>query len=243
MHTFEIAKPNEKILVDYSHFYRTFEKDYAGSELNIRKILNANYLEKLSFFKMPQWLNKLMWKMIGLVGRSEDLKLGPLRLLDGYFHQASLYTSPKSYRKYLNLAIENKYAVTSDSVLIHVRKGDYTNSVNSQIYYNCEPDYFQRAIEEVKKQIPNPRFFIMSNDNSWVEKNFTFLDNYKIIGTENAVESFKSMCLFSNFVISNSTFSWWPALLAHPALVVAPKKWFLAEDKNSDVYPKEWIKV
>jgi hypothetical protein len=48
-----------------------------------------------------------------------------------------------------------------------------------------------------------------------------------------------------NFVISNSSFSWWAAYLSKAVnkIVIAPETWFGPEYKNSwkDMYCKGWI--
>lgn len=164
--------------------------------------------------------------------------------MDGYFHEVDLFKKPLTYRRYFNL--ENPLPTVrpdSKSVLIHVRKGDYTNSTNSQIYYHCDRAYFEKATQAILRQIPDARFYVMSNDNNWVRENFNFLPNYEILEIPDTLESFKTMCLFSNFIISNSTFSWWPAFTAPDSLVVAPQTWFRDEKLNANLYPELWKKV
>ena len=49
-----------------------------------------------------------------------------------------------------------------------------------------------------------------------------------------------SMC--SDFIIANSSFSWWGAWLANRGTVIAPKKWFgvnLNHD-TKDLIPDKW---
>ena len=47
----------------------------------------------------------------------------------------------------------------------------------------------------------------------------------------------------SDFIIANSTFSWWGAWLANRGNVIAPKKWFGSNNSHldtKDLYPDDW---
>jgi hypothetical protein len=51
------------------------------------------------------------------------------------------------------------------------------------------------------------------------------------------------MSLCSDFIIANSTFSWWGAWLADTGKVVSPKKWFgtnLIHNDTKDLIPSTW---
>ena len=46
-----------------------------------------------------------------------------------------------------------------------------------------------------------------------------------------------------DFIIANSTFSWWGAWLANKGKVIAPKKWFGPNNSHlniKDLYPEHW---
>ena len=48
---------------------------------------------------------------------------------------------------------------------------------------------------------------------------------------------------FSNFVIGNSTFSWWAAILSDATNVVVPKKPWKVSMKEMSLYPNDWILI
>jgi hypothetical protein len=45
-------------------------------------------------------------------------------------------------------------------------------------------------------------------------------------------------------VISNSTFSWWPAFLSQTSVAtVCPSDWFLNMEQPLELIPNNWIKI
>ena len=134
----------------------------------------------------------------------------------------------------------------SDSVSIHVRRGDYLNSpLHGGI---CDVDYYKNAIEYIRTNIESPVVFIFSNDMQWSKENLHLSDaNY--IDWNQGVNSFRDMQLMSECkhnVIANSTFSWWGAWLNKNSdkIVIAPSKWFNSEDLDTrDLIPDGWIKT
>ncbi|MBC7429401.1 MAG: alpha-1,2-fucosyltransferase [Bacteriovorax sp.] len=234
MHALLKSSDQESIYVDVSIFGKEFEKDYAGGEFYVDRVLSIEAKKNLKYINARHEASSFFWKIAGIFKN---------HCFDGYYSDVSGLPQSINYRKYFDLTNDYNLNVDQSSVLIHVRKGDYTNSVNAKIYFNCEPDYFAKAAELISAKVSNPKFFIMSNDNDWVRKNFNFLKDYTILEINDPVLSFKVMGQFSNFIISNSTFSWWPAFLTKSQNVYAPKKWFLDEQKNINIYPDHWEKV
>jgi len=128
-------------------------------------------------------------------------------------------------------------------VALHVRRTDYlTNSAN---HYNLELDYYKKALE----QFPDRQVIVFSDDPAWCHDEPMFNDDRFMISEseDNAVD----LCLMtfcSDYIIANSSFSWWGAWLSRndSPKVIAPTKWFGPnnEHKNTkDLLPETWIKV
>lgn len=114
--------------------------------------------------------------------------------------------------------------LSSNSVSIHVRHGDYVT-----IGYSVLPmSYYREAIKIVKGKIDSPRFFIFSDDTEFIKSEFDFLDNKVIVDWNKGDDSFRDMQLMSlckHNIIANSTFSYWGARLNYyeQSIKIAPK--------------------
>jgi len=133
----------------------------------------------------------------------------------------------------------------SNSVCVHIRRGDYLNSEWSSLQV-CTSEYFYKAVDYMKKQLINPVFFVFSNcheDIEYIKHNFKFDGNFVYVDLQNPdYEELRLMMSCKHFIISNSTFSWWAQYLSdyNDKIVIAPKVW----DKNghrSEVYQENWI--
>ncbi|WP_291255425.1 alpha-1,2-fucosyltransferase [Fusobacterium sp.] len=155
----------------------------------------------------------------------------------------------------------------TNSVSIHIRRGDY---LNHPIFGNiCTLEYYKKAIEEIKQRVEEPVFYIFSNDIEWCKNNFGFLENsYYINWNCKKEDNYKDMQLMSlckNNILANSSFSWWSALLNKnkEKIVIVPEKWInehrnqkllwinkirykiFGERRNAyeNMIPEKWIKI
>ncbi|HPW66832.1 MAG TPA: alpha-1,2-fucosyltransferase [Salinivirgaceae bacterium] len=132
-----------------------------------------------------------------------------------------------------------------NSVSIHIRRGDYENSRFSLPELDT---YYLPAIKAIQTQIPQPKFYIFSNDAEWVKKNFNSLEiKNEIVSINSGSRSFMDMILMSRCkhnIIGNSSFSWWGAWLNQnpDKMIVVPKNWY-KNGRETDLQLKEWIKI
>lgn len=142
---------------------------------------------------------------------------------------------------------------TSNSVSIHVRRGDYiSNPQYSSILGNiCNLQYYSNALKQLEDIETNLSIFIFSDDIEWVKKHFEFLKNKDVtyISHNKGLDSYKDMQLMSNCkhnIIANSTFSWWGAWLNNNPnkKIFAPKVWFNDPHlADNHIVPDDWIKI
>lgn len=143
----------------------------------------------------------------------------------------------------LKKSTEYSKITASNSVCIHVRRGDY---VNNPIFDVCHNEYYYKAIEYMKNVIEDPVFFIFSDDIAWVKKNMNFDANVHIMELQN--KDYEDLFFMKNckhFIMSNSTYSWWAQFLGTDMdkIVIAPDRWCLMDDMSVSIYMPEWILI
>jgi hypothetical protein len=157
-----------------------------------------------------------------------------------------IYDSVKLYdEKYESIESDIK---NSNSVSISIRRGDYLNNKHKDIYVYLDKDYYQRAIDIIKKKIQNPKFYVFSYDDpDWLKNQLDFSpEELEIVGKNYTGDRFKSylrlLSMCKHNIISNSTFSFWGAWMnKNPqANRIGPKKWSHA---YNFYYPSSWTSI
>jgi len=132
-------------------------------------------------------------------------------------------------------------ALFNDPIALHIRRGDFL--INSANHHNLSLDNYEKAL----KQFHHTReVIIYTDDPDWAGAQELFSDDRFIISQNNgAYHDMYLMSKCSDFIIANSTFSWWGAWLCEnpDKMVICPSVWFGPnnQDKNTkDLYPKGW---
>lgn len=136
----------------------------------------------------------------------------------------------------------------SNSVSVHVRRGDFLLEKNLHLFNVCTPDYYLRAEAFISNKVPSPELFIFSDDIEWVKQNIPFRFPVTFV-SDGSLTDYQELTLMSackHNIIANSTFGWWGAWLNDnpQKIVVSPQKWFVdpATDER-DLIPPAWIKL
>src|SRR3989344_8082232 len=174
--------------------------------------------------------------------------------LDGYWHSPKYFAgfedvirkdfTPKNplAQNIQNLMNEIR---NQNSLCIHVRRGDY---VGNKYYEVINNEYYERGIEYISSKTALEKIYVFSDDIDWCRGNLSFKLPTMFVGDEYAgLKNEGHMYLMSkcrNFIIANSSFSWWGAWLSSykDKIVVCPKQWFGdASRDTSDLIPEDWI--
>ena len=129
---------------------------------------------------------------------------------------------------------------TDNAVSVHVRRDDYLTSDTIP----CLPfNYYFEATQYTKGNL-----YVFSDDIEWCKRHFIedyFERNITFVALPYYLD-FELMKLCKHNIISNSTFSWWAAILNDnkDKIVVTPDFWITRLDRGKrNNFPKEWIKL
>ena len=124
-------------------------------------------------------------------------------------------------------------------IALHIRRGDFL--INSDNHANLSLDYYKKCLECFGL---NRQVIIFSDDTKWCKEQDLFFDDRFIISEGNtSYHDLYLMSKCSDFIIANSTFSWWGSWLANTGKVVAPSLWFGPNNINKsikDLYLEGW---
>jgi len=167
-------------------------------------------------------------------------------LITGYFQCAKYFdaeiissiTIPKSLNYTFPVIPETK-----TPVCIHIRRTDYIMFQD----FHCLPpdDYYTKAINIMREKLPNPYFLIFSDDIEYVNNTVIgdITNDEKVVVDQCNVDCINIMRECNHFIIANSSFSWWGAMLGGYTTVIAPKTWFGEKGPQDwqDIYQPDWI--
>jgi len=133
-------------------------------------------------------------------------------------------------------------SIVKDCIALHIRRGDYL--INKDNHHNLTLDYYHQALNKFNT---DKQVIIFSDDPEWCKEQQIFeSDRFLVSETNNSRYDLYLMSKCSDFIIANSTFSWWGAWLANRGKVIVPKQWFgpaLDHKNTKDLYPQGWIKI
>ena len=145
----------------------------------------------------------------------------------------------RTFHDYQILANEN------DPLVVHIRLGDYLLEKNfgvpSKTYYRDAIEQFMeinqdREIWLFSDNLNEAKIFLESKYEAKL-RTFPELQN-------STYKTFQVMKLGTDFVIANSTYSWWAAFLnltSNPT-IICPKPWFQSQSEPKSIIPPTWIR-
>ena len=125
---------------------------------------------------------------------------------------------------------------------LHIRRGDFL--INSGNHHNLSLKYYDEALSQFDK---DRQVVIFSDDPDWCYKQKLFADDRFLISDKGngPYHDLYMMTQCNDFIIGNSTYSWWGAWLSNnpDKVVYYPNKWFGPNNRNNlshDLFPESW---
>jgi hypothetical protein len=136
--------------------------------------------------------------------------------LSGYFQSYRYWESIMPIVK--ETLTPKVHSVRSDSVALHVRRGDYLT--HEGCYEELNINYYREAMALFE----GADFLIFSDDIPFCREMFKSM-KVEFSTNVDAVDDLSRMVGCSGVIMANSSFSWWGGML-NSGKIVAPKRWF-----------------
>jgi hypothetical protein len=140
---------------------------------------------------------------------------------------------------------ELKEQICSDeSLVMHIRLGDYLNEPGIGA---LDANYYLKALEEFQQDFET--IWVFSDQPEAAEKLLPDEVVQKCIFVQpselTTIEAWELMRYGRNYIIANSTFSWWSARLSYTddPIVIAPSPWFASLPDPNFIIPPEWKEI
>jgi len=147
--------------------------------------------------------------------------------------------------KFINGLLNNyKFLFNKKTIIISIRRGDF---INHPYYFQLSIKYYFLALIKNFPDWRERNLIFTSDDITYCKYHFSFLKNAFFLEKLTAIEQLALGSQCDDFVISNSTFSWWLAWLGEKqdSKVIRPVKNFRDEfamkNDDSDYFSSRWI--
>ena len=154
------------------------------------------------------------------------------------------FSFPKNILKPICL----KQNILGNTVAVHIRRGDYISDITTRkIHYVCDENWYLKSIKAMSEMIEKPKFFVFSDDLSYSKEILKGLQDLSISFIPSDSRDWYHMYLMTfckNFIISNSSYSWWGSYLSKAVnkKIICPRYWNKKQLTNSiGIYRNEFI--
>lgn len=200
----------------------------------------TNPLEYINtIFKNFEYGNYFTRDVIGIHEKRFDYDELPFYFgsvsLNGYFQSLKYFEECKDeFISLLNLPEVDDIKI---DVGVHIRRGDYLK--NAAIHHVCHTEYFEHFFNFYEK-CKDCKIKVFTDDPSMVYSEFSDYD-FEILHSESDIKELAYMTKCDTLIGSNSTFSWWAALIGGKASYF-PSKWFADGREANDIYHDKMLK-
>ena len=223
------AKLGKKVIYDVSDYDSKSSRELKLSELGIEnhRLIRSKILSKIFWMLMRIIFRPMIHleKKYGEIPRSN--MLGRYFGFKGYYQTTDFVEPIKE--KLVRNTVPTSNAEFEGEIAIHMRRGDYTSAKNMKIHGVCSDEFYLDAIR-IMKDRGFKKFRVYSDDIVYA-KSILQLDESITFGSMSGsnydFDEFIELAQHrSGLIISNSSFSWWSAIISDSDNVIYPSKWF-----------------
>lgn len=172
--------------------------------------------------------------------------------LEGWFQSEKYFGDRAAIKEYFKFKeelvseIRQQFQAYFDkkTILISIRRGDF---VDHKDYFQLPINFYLNALLDHFPNYKDCSILVLSDDINYCKYHFSSLENVFFGDSLNAVEQLILASLCDDFIISNSTFSWWCAWLGEKkdSKIIRPLHNFSEEKRQTfndkDYFPDRWI--
>ena len=135
------------------------------------------------------------------------------------------------------------------AVTLHLRRGDYL-SADSNKDFLATVAYALRAVRVVRRAGYDQHVRVFTDSVDLVRDELREIDGVELVDKDVQLGDFatlKAMAAGTAMIMSNSSFSWWAAILMRSqsgqqdSLVIAPRPWTASGESRADMLEADWI--
>ena len=138
------------------------------------------------------------------------------------------------------------FIISKNDVAVHIRRGDFFNEENKNIFNKIVTDFYIEALKLLSKDLSIEKVYIFSDDFENIQEEIeSIASKYSIVLVEkqSVLQDLYLMTYFNNFVIGNSTFAYWGAILSNAKKVFVPKNTFEYDIGRDFRHLDHWVVV
>lgn len=242
-------KLNEIFDIKNIKFVKEKKSNYLKLDKLFKLFFNIFSFLKYRFFFISDhnFLNKRLDndKNYYMFGYFQNIQIIDKKIID----IRNFFIFKKNYFKNSFYKIISNY---KNSVCLHIRRGDYLTPKYKKKYNILDEEYYLQAINLILKKKKGSHFFIFSDDKKFAKKFCDKINNkyefsYTLINKNSSDVDLFLMSCCKNFIIANSTFSWWAAVISKNKnkIIITPRDWYKndGDNKNNKLNFKQWIKL
>ncbi len=209
-------------------------------DLKVKRVIERAY-HKLGI-KVPSWIRpEYLFE-----NSKADVCTMRRVIIDGFWQRADYLNKGFVQNLRRHLQTHNDHRVSNDCVCVHVRRGDYLTNrhwfVKQQMV--APLSYYEAAFEHFRRELGVPRFEVYTDDEPWATETFSQMTDVSVVPSDSLkpFELLGRMASYRNYVIANSTLSWWAAVASchEDKKVILPDMW--GKGVKSDHYRHmDWL--